>query len=372
MTAAELPPDTFEVFWNSLPNPVLTFDAKGRLAEVNGAAESFLGESQRQLEGRKLKDFAQDGSRLTDLVGQVLKKGVQMAEYDVELSWPEQPTRLVDLHGAPLHRPEGGILVMIHPRAIAETMDRSLSHRNAARSVAGMSSMLAHEVKNPLAGISGAAQLLEMNADEGDRELVELIRDEVARIAGLLQRVEQFGEIGPPMRQAVNIHDVLDRAVRSAKAGFAQHLRVTVEYDPSLPLTYADPDQLMQALQNLLKNAAEAAPRVGGAIAIRTAYRAGMKVLTPAGTRESLPLEIAISDNGPGIPEDLQRHIFEPFVSSKSTGSGLGLALVSKIIADHGGVIRCESEQGWTRFRLQLPVASEEIAPVTVSEEDAA
>jgi two-component system nitrogen regulation sensor histidine kinase GlnL len=362
------PPD-FELVWNSLPNPVLTLDAEGVITEVNGAAENFLGNSSRQLKGQRLAGLAGEDSRLADLVRLVLRDEVNMAEYGVELSLPEIATRLVDLQAAPLAERGAGAVVMIHPRAILETMDRSLTHRNAARSVAGMAQMLAHEIKNPLAGISGAAQLLAMNLSDDDRELTQLIRDEVERIGNLVNRVEQFGEIGPGRYQAVNIHDVLDRACRSAKAGFASHVRFIQEYDPSLPPTLGDGDQLMQVMLNLLKNAAEAVPRVGGIITVRTSYRAGMKVQTPTGRRESLPLQIMVIDNGTGVPEELQRHIFEPFVTSKGNGSGLGLALVSKIVSDHGGVISCESEPGWTRFRLLLPVTAEETA---IDAEDAA
>jgi two-component system nitrogen regulation sensor histidine kinase GlnL len=354
----------FELIWNSLPNPVLTVDGDGAIVEVNGAAENFLSASQRQLSGQKLAALAGEDSRLADLVRQVLRQGVKMAEYGVELGWPELPVRLVDLQAAAMvdrgAERAAGAVVMIHPRAIVETMDRSLSHRNAARSVAGMAQMLAHEIKNPLAGISGAAQLLQMNLSGEDRELTELIREEAERIGALVGRVEQFGEIGPGRYGPVNIHDVLDRACRSAKAGFAAHLRFIQEYDPSLPPTLGDAGQLMQVMLNLLKNAAEATPKVGGIITVKSSYRAGMKVATPTGRRESLPLQISITDNGGGVPEDLQRHIFEPFVTSKSNGSGLGLALVSKIVSDHGGVISCDSEPGWTRFRLLLPVAVED------------
>jgi len=350
----------FEALWHALPSAALQIDAEGRIAAVNTPAETFLGTAQTHLAGRTVAALTGEDSRLSDLVRRVLAQGIKMAEYDVELSWPDLPARLVDLHAAPITQGAGGLVILIHPRAIAETMDRSLSHRNAARSVAGMSAMLAHEIKNPLAGISGAAQLLEMNADEADRELTTLIRDEADRIKALMARVEQFGDIGPPRRLPVNIHDVLDRACRSARAGFAGHVRFIEEYDPSLPPTPGDVDQLMQVVLNLLKNAAEAAPQVGGIIRLTTAYRAGMKVATPGGRRESLPLQVSITDNGPGVPEDLQRHIFEPFVSSKADGSGLGLALVSKIVADHGGIIACESGPGWTRFRLSLPVAAED------------
>ncbi|MEM1342950.1 MAG: ATP-binding protein [Pseudomonadota bacterium] len=350
----------FETLWQALPAPALALDAEGRIRDVNGAAELFLDASQRQLAGRSIERMSGADSRLADLVRQVLKRGTKMSEYDVELSWPELPLRLVDLHAAPTTPDTTGAVVLIHPRATAERMDRALSHRGAARSVAGMSSVLAHEIKNPLAGISGAAQLLDMNADEADRELTQLIRDEADRITALLKRVEQFGDIGPARRTAVNIHDVLDRACRSARAGFAAHARFIEDYDPSLPPTLGDPDQLIQVLMNLLKNAAEAAPKVGGVISIRTAFRAGMKVATTGGSRESLPLQISITDNGPGIPEDMQRHIFEPFVSSKAHGSGLGLSLVSKIVTEHGGIVACDSQPGWTRFRLALPMAPAE------------
>ncbi|MEO0622542.1 MAG: ATP-binding protein [Pseudomonadota bacterium] len=361
-----------EALWQSLPTPAMTISSALEVGAVNSAGEAFFDSSERQLRGRALDRLAGPDSRIVDLVRQVLAAGTKTAEYDVEFLWPEAMPRLVDIHAAPIG--EGWVMLQIVPRAIAETMDRSLSHRNAARSVAGMAAMLAHEIKNPLSSISGAAELLEASVTEADRELTGLIREETKRIGALMNRVEQFGDIGPGRRVPVNIHDVLDRARRAAQAGFASHVRFVEEYDPSLPPTAGDSDQLMQVLINLLKNAGEAAPQVGGVIQIRTAFRAGMKVRTPSGRRESLPLQISITDNGPGVPEDLRRHIFEPFVSSKSSGSGLGLALVSKIIADHGGIVACESEPGWTRFRLALPVATQEQveASAVAGAEDAA
>lgn len=349
----------YELIWNSLPQPAILAAPDGAILAVNGAAEAFLEASARSLTGRNLFAMLGEGSRIADLLRQTAGSGNYLAEYNVEFPWPRLPARLVDLQAAPLEDQSGAILVTVAPRAIAETIDRSMTHRSAARSVAGMAGMIAHEVKNPLAGISGAAQLLEMGLDEEDRELTRLIREEAERIGALIARVEAFGEIGPPRRGAVNIHDVLDRARLSAEAGFARHVRFATDYDPSLPAVAGDADQLMQVMQNLLKNAAEALPDTGGTITLGTAYRPGMKIAAPGGARESLPLEVSIVDNGPGVPEELRRDIFEPFVSSKSSGSGLGLALVSKIVADHGGIISCESEPGWTRFRLSLPVAAE-------------
>lgn len=361
----------YEQIWQAMPNPGVTLDADNRVSDLNGAAEHFLARSRRSIVGRDLMRFAGEDSRLSDLVRRVRAGEQALSEYNVEFGWPDAPPRMVDIFATPL---EGdALLLLIHPRANAEVMGRQLTSRDAARSVVGMASMLAHEIKNPLAGISGAAQLLEMNAGPEDAELTTLIRDEADRIEALVRKVEEFGDFGLARRRAVNIHDVLDRAAKSAKAGFAAHVRFVEEYDPSLPPTLSDADQLIQVMMNLLKNAAEATPAVGGVIMLKTAYRAGLKVRTHRGQAESLPLQVTISDNGTGVPEDLKSHIFEPFVTSKATGSGLGLALVSKIIADHGGVISCDSAPGYTKFRMLLPVASAaEAAKLGSDQEDAA
>ncbi|QDL92893.1 PAS domain-containing protein [Paroceanicella profunda] len=349
----------YEMLWNAIPQPAIVLDAQDCILDLNASAQSFLSMSVGQARGRPIARHAGETSLLVELVEQVRRGNASLAQYNIDLHWTEQPPRLCDLHASPLHDDSDTILLVIYPRAIAEKMGRTLSHRSAARSVVGMASMLAHEIKNPLAGISGAAQLLAMSLSDQDRELTDLIREEAERIGKLLERVEQFGDIRPASRKPVNVHDILNRAKLSAQSGFAKHVRFMEEFDPSLPPTAGDADQLMQVLLNLIKNAAEATPKVGGIVTLRTSYRPGVKLAMPGGKRESLPLQITISDNGHGVPEEIKRDIFEPFVSSKATGSGLGLALVSKIIADHGGVIECESDPGWTTFRLLLPVWSE-------------
>lgn len=355
MNAPSRRPD-HAALWNALPAPALALDAQDRVLEVNGAAEAFLGLSARSLRGRALADLFGPASRVLDLLAQLRRGAATVAEYDMELLMPERPPCRADIHAAPVAEGAGDALLLIQPQSLARKMDRSMSHRSAARTISGMAAMLAHEIKNPLAGISGAAQLLEMNLGEEERELTRLIRDEAERIVKLIGRVDRFGDSRPVERRPVNIHDVLDRARLSAQAGFASHLRLSAEYDPSLPPAAADPDQLMQVFLNLLKNAAEAAPRVGGAVAVRTSYRPGLRLSLPSGRRESLPLEVAVIDNGPGVPESIRADIFEPFVTTKSAGAGLGLALVAKIVADLGGAVECESEPGRTVFRVLLPI----------------
>lgn len=351
----------------ALPEPVLTLDRDGIICWVNPATEQFLGIGAAGLCGHALSEFIVPQSPLFALVESVRRGGGSIAEYDVLLEGPRLAAHTVTVQGAPIG--EGGetVVLSLHERSIADKMDRQLIHRSAARSVTAMAAMLAHEVKNPLSGIRGAAQLLEQDADAAGRELTQLICDETDRIVALVDRMEAFSDHRPPEREAVNIHEVLDRVRRLAQSGFARQVRITEEYDPSLPPVHGNRDLLVQVFLNLIKNAAEAAP--GGEIVIATAYRHGLRLVGPGSdTRVNLPLMISISDNGPGIPEDLQPHLFDPFVTTKRNGTGLGLALVAKVIGDHGGVIEFESQPRRTVFRVSLPVVPAAVVPHDGSE----
>ena len=344
---------------NALPHPVIVVGHEGKIADANVAAEAFFESSIPLLRRNALRDVVPFGSPLLALVEQVRHRGAAVNEYKVDLSTPRMPgERIVDLHVAPVPEQPGHIVVMLQERTIADKMDRQLTHRGAARSVIALAAMLAHEIKNPLSGIRGAAQLLEQSAADDDRTLTRLICDEADRIVKLVDRMEVFADERPVEREPVNIHAVLEHVKRLALSGFARHIRFIEEYDPSLPPVFANRDQLIQVFLNLLKNAAEAIGEGAGdgEITLSTAFRPGVRLSLPGSrTRVSLPLEFCVKDNGPGVPDDLMPHLFDPFVTTKPSGSGLGLALVAKIVGDHGGIIECESQARRTTFRVLMP-----------------
>lgn len=346
---------------HALPHPVITISADGKIADANVAAEAFFEASTAMLRRHMLRELVPFGSPLLTLVDQVRERGAAVNEYKVDLATPRNPgERVVDLHVAPLPEYPGHVVVMLQERTIADKMDRQLTHRGAARSVTALAAMLAHEIKNPLSGIRGAAQLLEQSAADDDRPLTKLICDETDRIVKLVDRMEVFGDKRPVEREPVNIHIVLDHVKRLAHSGFARHVKFVEDYDPSLPPILANRDQLIQVLLNLVKNATEAiGDTADGEIQLTTAFRPGVRLSVPgSNTRVSLPLEFCVRDNGPGVPEDLMPHLFDPFVTSKPTGSGLGLAMVAKIVGDHGGIIECESQPRRTTFRVLMPIYS--------------
>lgn len=335
--------------------PVATFviDPEGRVADANVAAEILL----------NLGKIAIVGFQLPELLGQGLPQpdgDSPFAAYDFEINAGGRRQR-VDLVAAPFPDRPGWRVLTVHGRARAHMAGRRSEREGATLSAIGAAAMLAHEIKNPLSGIRGAAQLLETSVDEDNRALTGLIRNEVDRIAALIDRMEGFTDTRPLELAPQNIHAILDHARGVALQGFARNVTIREIYDPSLPPVLGNRDALIQVLINLMKNAVEAMrENGGGTITLTTAYRHGVSVVRQGSEqRLSLPIEICVIDDGPGAPPEIAEHLFDPFVTTKKSGSGLGLALVDKMIADQGGIVEYAREGNPPRtiFRLLMPRA---------------
>jgi len=343
----------------ALPIAVAVLDETDTFLFLNYAAEEFFGSSSARLVGTPLTDLLHADHPVFLVLERARRDGLTVAEHDMVMEGQKLTRREASVQAAPSLDLPGCVVLTLQDSSAARALDQQMSARNAARSITGMAAILAHEVKNPLSGIRGAAQLLETSAPAADRELAVLIRDEADRIRAMVERMETFGE-KKLERQAVNIHRVLEHVRKLAGSGFAARIKFVESYDPSLPHVHGNRDQLIQVLLNLVKNAAEAIAgmeRPDGEIHLATGFQHGVRLTAASGRgRANLPLFVSVRDNGPGIPEDIRRHLFEPFISTKATGSGLGLALVAKIVADHGGLIDVDSRPGRTEFRINLPV----------------
>jgi len=358
---------TSDSMLDSLPHPVLMVDSENTIAYANVEAQAFFATSKAVMSGRSLAEYITFASPLLVLIDQVRAQGGSVNEYGVTLNMPHIETeRLMDIQVTALAEDPSCVLIMLQERTMALKIDRQLSHRGAARSVSGMAAILAHEIKNPLSGIRGAAQLLEQAVVANDQALTRLICDETDRICKLVDRMEVFSNEQSFEGTPVNIHVVLEHVKQIAQNGFAKSIPIAEEYDPSLPMVNGDKDQLIQVFLNLIKNAAEAIGENNangkGRITLTTAYRQGVRLAVPGSSqRISLPLEICVIDNGPGVPEEMVPYLFDPFITTKPSGTGLGLALVAKIVRDHGGIIECDAQERTTTFRILMPIHQDDL-----------
>lgn len=355
---------------NSLPTAMFAVDADDRFLFANPAAETFLQISAAQLNHMTLDDLFGPGSAIAGLVRHARDRIMPMAESDVHLTTPRTDLDRVSVSTAPVFRDgapsaSGEMIVQFTPASIAQRIDQQMRRQGAARSAAGMVAVLAHEVRNPLAGIRGAAQIIEAVVDGDEKALARLIADEVDRIGNLIQRIDVFADIGPAPEKSVNVHEAIDRARRVLdSSGAFKGVNVIEAYDPSLPAVRGDFEGLVQIFLNLMKNAADAARDGGREVVLRTGYRHGMRLAAERRRDSGVPpIVVAIQDNGPGIPDDLQASVFDPFVTTKQHGQGLGLAVVAKIVGDHGGAVDFESEPRRTVFTVHLPIYSEAESP---------
>ncbi len=352
---------------DALPNPLIVIDGEDRIRLANGAAEHYFHSSANTLQRYRLNDLVPFSSPVFGAVAQARNMAGVVNEYAIAVGTPRLGgERLVDIQTAAMTEQPGHVLIMLLERSMAHKIDRQLTSRGAARSVSGMASMLAHEIKNPLAGIRGAAQLLEPALSSEDRALSRLICDETDRIRDLVDQMEVFSDERPLEKKPVNIHAVLERVKALTVAGMGPGITVREDYDPSLPPVLGNKDQLVQVFLNLAKNAAEAIRGGGeaGEILLTTAFRPGIRLTVPGSSeRITLPLEVCVHDTGPGVPEELRPNIFDPFVTTKPGGRGLGLALVAKIVRDHGGIVECIGRERGTTFRVLLPMLRGTAAP---------
>ncbi len=327
---------------------VLVVDPEARIAHANALAEGLLNLSERVMRGQPLTAILPPPEENG-------RDGHGLAVYDVDIATPRGRIR-VDYAAAMLADYPGWRVISLHASASTRGLGHSAGRAASARAASGAAAMLAHEIKNPLSGIRGAAQLI------GAGELTTLIVTEVDRIAALIDRMQDFSDTRPLPVRAENIYPLIAHARRLALAGFARGLTIEERFDPSLPPAMVDRDALLQILINLLKNAQEATrdtrqPR----LVLTTAYRHGMSVsAAPGRPRIPLPIEICVIDNGPGAPPDIADHLFDPFVSGRPEGQGLGLALVDKLMRDMGGIVQYarEGTPEMTTLRLLLPRAA--------------
>jgi two-component system nitrogen regulation sensor histidine kinase GlnL len=346
----------------ALPAAIIVVDREGLCHLLNAAAEDLLQVGRKTLLGRRLSDVIPDDSPLFSLIEQCRLTRSAVSDAEMVIEGPRLRLEHVSLDVAPLGDPHGSVVLAMRDRTLEYRMARQGAAAEAAQSVRSMAGMLAHEIKNPLSGIRGAAQLLESKVGPRDAPLAALIREESDRIVGLVNGVEIFADDRAPALSDVNVHEALDYVCKLARVSFARDVTLREYYDPSLPPLCGNRDLLIQIFLNLVKNAAEACDGGKGEIVVTTAYQAGFRIgERNKAHRQPRRIAVTISDNGPGVPEALHGNLFDPFVTSKPGGRGLGLALVAKLVRAQDGVIEFSSKPGATRFTVLLPIADHQL-----------
>lgn len=359
MTLGQAMPSAEELL-AGLHTALIVINRPGLIVRANIAAEALLNESASHLIGCRLVDILKLPEAYLPTDGSVL------AAFDVDIATRKGGRFHGDYHANPMSDYPGCYIISLNPVAGVQHRNQGLERRSGARTAIGVAAMLAHEIKNPLSGIRGAAQLLDQRVSAEDAVMTKLIRTEVDRIAALIDQMQGFTDTRPMDFTADNIHQMIDHARNVAQSGFGDQIQIVEVYDPSLPMVRIHRDSMIQILLNLLKNAAETAEGdQTRTIKLTTRYRHGVSVATNDGARRLvLPIELCVIDDGPGVAAELAENLFEPFVSSKRGGRGLGLALADKLVRDMGGIIQYarEGNPEMTVFRILLPRADRAVS----------
>ena len=345
---------------SSISYPTFVINKSFKFYFANNAAENLFRTSLSSLKNQYLTDYLPKDGTIISLIDQVFKNNSAVSEHGLKFDTPRTGLRDISIFVSPLQEQQNYIVISLQEHTRAQKIGRQLESRSSVRSIMAMGQLLAHEIKNPLSGIRGAAQLLEADINDDNIELTRLICNEADRIVSLVDRMNLFVDHGQIDRQGVNIHSILSHVRLLSQNGFGSHINYIQKYDPSLPLVYGNRDQLIQVFLNLFKNSAESIRTNEGEIIISTSFEPGIRVKNSNNTNSlELPLVVTIKDNGVGIPEEIKEHLFEPFISTKVNGSGLGLPLIAKIINDHGGIVEFDSDTTGTVFRVMLPIIIE-------------
>ena len=335
---------------------MVLLDPDFAVAEVNPAAEDMLGQGAKRLLGRPIFELIEiDNPRVA---ARSREEPAPVVARGLAVRVGERPLK-VNLTISPLASHPGWRVLTLSESG-QEDMGEAEDRPGALRGPA----ILAHEIKNPLSAIRGAGQLLARKLYGEDKDLALMIAGEVDRIASLVDRMQRLGSQSAEPVSAFNLHEAVRNALGTVRAAGMGEVLLTEEFDPSLPPVLGSRESLEQVLINLVANAREACEgRPDGVVTVRTRFVSGLifSAIRP-GRSVRLPIELTVSDNGSGIPAELREHVFEPFVTSKSGGQGLGLALVRRLVRDMDGRIAHERDQraGLTHFRIHLPIARPE------------
>ena len=341
---------------DALPYPIIILDDKNHFIWLNHEAETFFNSSLAIFQGTSAKEYFNSDSVLFKMISRVKQTGRSLSEHSVTLSTPRLKDTIVNIQVGSLYSSDDFIVISLQKNTLEQIAKSRTLFKGAALSMSKITALLAHEIRNPLAGIKGAAQLLELELGQENQELSNLIVIEADRIIKLLERIEKLSTDKPLHLEEINIHEVIDHCLMVTGSSFGRHLNIQRDFDPSLPLMLADRDLLIQLFLNLFKNASEATKK-NDTMIVKTSYA----LATPHSPSNQyglnqLPLQIDIIDTGKGIPPELYGFVFEPFISNKLNGSGLGLALVASVVSEHGGAIDVKSVTGETHFKINFPL----------------